>query len=317
MTIKTSSILDYQQSELCPEIWDIEGKLHQNVRDFIISCLVSFFNFHNLVEYDKWCTELLIGSSLATYFYKEDTDLDVKIIIDFEVFKHYNATFHDVSTDNLVEVFKQDARSSFYLLQKVPGTNHPLDFYFVPSELLLDLNMNKFDSLYSIKDGIWLKEPVKIVSGLAPSYVLDVASKKAQPYLEQISHDIENAKRTTIDFLILIDYLKSLEQDDLKLLKDEFEKRFDAVNDDLDILLKDKTIIKDLRKKEFEKDNFDTEFESLMGSYNYSDGNLIFKYLQRYGYIQILKEISKRFKNQEVTVTNADELLVLLSGGHV
>jgi hypothetical protein len=315
--IKKSSILDFQQSRLCPEIWNDSGILKYEVQEFIQQALISFFSNKDLLKCEEWIDDLMIASSLATYFYKETTDCDVKVIVNLEKFKSLNTLFADEVDESILDWLIHEGRKSYELTQKIPNTEHPLDVYFFGTEILNHLNLNKFDSLYQVSDCRWYKKPQKLVAGLSQSYIINYAKQKAERYIDLITHDVEKTRRDVIDFLILKDYLTSLEDDDLLLLKTEFEAKLTEINNDLEGLIVDRQIIKDLRSTSFDKDQLQSELELLMKSYNYSDGNLIFKYLQRYGYLQILHEIYDRFENQYVKVSDVDKILVLLSGGYV
>jgi hypothetical protein len=81
MWAKKSSILDYQKKTLCPEIWE-KGSLKKEVKNFIYKALKGFFTHHQFQGSQEFISHLYIGSSLATYFYKDDSDLDLTIVRD-------------------------------------------------------------------------------------------------------------------------------------------------------------------------------------------------------------------------------------------
>lgn len=310
---KVSSILDYQQDTLCPEIW-IDGKLKPEVKKFIYDSLKTFFQVSSLQGYQHWLREVLIGSSLATYFYRPTTDLDIKCVIDLELFVIDNPSFRNIEKSEIIAYLVDLGRSSYWLTASVPGTLHQLDVYFYDLADLTTLNLLKYDSLYQLSDDTWIKEPKKLPESIPPDYVLQLAKEKAAPYLESVIMDIEKAKQDTIDFILLRDFLKNLDSNDLEEIYEEFSHQLDIINSDLEKLVKDKDFIKNLRSKEFSKQELDSSLEKFTGSLNFSDGNLIFKVLQRYGYLRILSEIKHFLKHHDVEQKDAERILKILHG---
>ncbi len=309
---KFSSILDYQKSELCPEVW-ANNELKPEVKKFILDCLHNFFTYKGLKGSSKWIVEGLLASSLATYFYTEYSDLDIKIFIDLVLFIEYNQDFLTYTDNEILDWLKDQKKQSFWLSQLLPNTEHPIDIYFISAAELNRLNILRYDSLYVLSTDEWIKEPMKLIAGLSPSYILEVAKQKAEPYIEVITKDIEKAKRDCIDFLVLRDFLKTLEVDDLYYLQQEFSNKLDIINNDIIGLVQDKEAIKELRNVDYTKDYLDTELEKLMGSLSYSNGNLIFKLIQRYGYLKILVEISEYFKRRDIYPKDIETILSLLN----
>jgi len=121
------------------------------------------------------------------------------------------------------------------------------------------------------------------------------------------------ARRDSVDFLILKDHMKMLDKDDLQQFKEDLEISLERLNASVEMLVEDRGLIKDLRKKTFKKDELRSHLEKMMGSLNYADGNLIFKILQRYGYMSILSEIKKIYADKKVTPKEVEEVVKILS----
>ena len=149
------SILDFKRTELCDEIWDENRFLLESVRVFIISSLESFFKDMNIAGYKDFTKDILVGSSLATFYYTETSDLDIKVVYDETKLKHANSSL--IYAKNISDQLIESGRSSYYLTTEVPGTHHNLDVYFYSSDEYYPVNLNKYDSLYSISDSTWLQ----------------------------------------------------------------------------------------------------------------------------------------------------------------
>ena len=302
------SILDYQQDDLSPAIWRPNYTLRSGVEQFIESALRGFFEHAGIIGQDEFIQGILIGSSLATYYYTETSDLDVKVVIAVSIFKEFNPNFKDMSDNDLLEKLISAGRESFWLTALVPGTLHVLDIYFLSLEEANNINLLKFDSLYDVLDKKWIKRPQKLMGGYSPSIILEYAKERAQNYIDSLTIDIAKTRRDTVDLVLLIDYLKSLDKDDLGSIAKDLDILLEQVNTDIESLVTDREFIKDLRHRAFKKETLDSELEKLMGSINYSDENLIFKILQRYGYMRILSEIKELYEDKFLSLDEIDEL---------
>lgn len=313
MLNKTSSILDYQQDALCGDIWLDHGQMRPAIKTFILSMMTQFFEDLNIMGSDAFVAEYYVGSSLATYFYKADSDLDVKAIIDMSVFKDNNPGYAHIDDDEVLESLIKLGRKSLWATAFIPATNHPLDTYFYSTEEASAMNLLKYDSLYSITKDMWLKEPKRLPKGLSTEYVLQQAKEKADNFIIKLDEDILNTKRDSIDFALLIDYIKTLSYDEVKEFAKQLRKMYETIDFDLAQLVKDRDIIKKMRQEAFSGTDLKSELAQLMQSFNYSDGNIVFKLLQRYGYMRILTEIHDLYTRRGLTTDNVKDFIDILS----
>jgi hypothetical protein len=119
-------------------------------------------------------------------------------------------------------------------------------------------------------------------------------------------------KRDSVDFLVLRDYIKTLDSDDLGVLYTDFKTALQRVNADVKLLMQDRDLIKGLRKNSFHRKDLKTNLEYLMGSLNYADDNLLFKLVQRYGYMRILSEVKLLMKDGKITSDEVEDLIDIL-----
>lgn len=308
------SILDFKQPQLCDDIWDENNFLRGNVRSYVLDSFKNYFNTCGIKGFDEFTYDIVIGSSLATYYYTESSDFDVKLVYDKDIFIKNNPSYTNIPDeyDSLSTYLIKSGRKSYYLTSLIPDTNHAIDCYFYSTEEYMPINMYKFDSLYSIGGNRWIQEPKDISSDFSPDFILEYAWDKASSYVNEVINDITGAKKSLIDLVCLRDYLKSLDKDDIDNMKDFFSRKFSEVNDAIGDLVKDKDDLKELRTEGFEKVDLSSDFEKLFGSFNYSDENLIFKIMQRYGYVTILREISDLYDNEGITLDNVDKYVNLV-----
>ena len=308
-----SSILDYQKQTLSPEIWE-NLKIKSSIKKFIYKSIEGFFVSLNLKGYSDFVSNLFIGSSLATFFYREDSDLDVKIVIDVDLFKKHNPDYENSTSEDICDELIESARKSPFLTAFIPNTYHPLDAYFFSIEEAEQSTLIKYDSLYNLIKDTWIKLPRKLTGELSSAYIINYTKSIAQKYINKLVLDVETTKRDSVDFLILKDYMKTLDKASLKELGTLFHSLLEKINADIEKILTDKKMVKRLRKKEFSKKKLKSDLEKLMGSINYSDGNLIYKLLQRYGYLRIILEIGSLFNHKRVGPGDVIDIYKIISG---
>jgi len=313
MFSKRSSILDIQREELCREIWTDDHKLRPVIRDFIFASLAGFFEELQLKGYDDFVVDMYIGSSLATYFYTDESDFDIKVVIDIITFKIHNRNFSNITEEDILENLIKKGRKSSWLTAYIPETKHAMDFYFLSVKEAAQPELIKYDSLYNIMQDKWIKEPKRVEGPVSSVYTLNYIRSKARNFLDKLSVDIANAKRDTMDFIILRDQLKNASKEDLEQLKTDLMISLDRINDSISLLSEDTKLVKNLRKNVFDRRTLKTDLERMMNSLNYSDENLLFKLLQRYGYMKILVEISEIYKDKKVDTSEVNRVLRILS----
>lgn len=309
---KQGSILDFSHDDLCTEIWE-EGVLKDAVRTFIYQQTIDFFERRKIERYQGFIEDCYIASSLASYNYKDDTDLDIKFIVNIPLFKKYNTQFEDKTSEEITDYLITLARDSKELTSVVPGTEHELDPYFYDELEGIEENVLKYDSLYSLGSNLWIKEPKKLPKEIPTDYFLNKAKEYAEPYLEKISKDIEKTKNDSIDFLLLKDYLHQIDEASIKDIEYYYRNQLQIIDQDLDLLIEDRDLIKKMRSTNFDRNMLKEEVEKLGGSLNYGKGNLIFKVFQRYGYMKILNEINEIFKERDFNIEDLPILMTIIN----
>jgi SPX domain protein involved in polyphosphate accumulation len=141
---------------------------------------------------------------------------------------------------------------------------------------------------------------------------LNVAWYRAQPYIEIITKDITQASKDIVDFMMFKEYISQLDSDDLHKVYDLFMEKYNAVNESLNDLIQDRMDLKYLRTEAFSKDTLNTELEKATQSLNYSDGNLVFKVMQRYGLMNILTSVQDKMDAEGLNVDNVNEYLSII-----
>jgi len=161
---KSSSIIDRPQRDLDPRIF-FNLKLRRDVRNKILD-----FVFKKLKHFKKinfWLQDIVIGGSFTTNQYREDSDMDVGILVDFERMVFCNPSlksteFAYLTLRNLFSktLWINGVEISFLVARRgkeypSPGLYSVLNDYWIREPFFLPLEINP-DELFSIFKAIAL-----------------------------------------------------------------------------------------------------------------------------------------------------------------
>lgn len=292
---KKASILDYPKPGLDLSIWTDEGILKEAIKIIVLDTLSEFFNSKGIQLTDVVDDIVIIGS-LTTYQYNSKSDLDVHSLINYEKFKDqlYEAG-QVLSKKQIVELLDKTWRKELSeRCGKAPNTEHPIEFYF---ELEGELGAKKEDGIYSILKDEWLQAPRTVdldydIAEIYPEvigYAEDIASEM-DIEIGEIKRDIKN-----IEFLQ--ETIAQLDGEKKKLFKEKLDNKVKEIEDSiLEIVETGKDVIDKRKKKEYDPE---------------SEANVNFKYLQRYGYLWLVKQLGKALEDkatEEVEVEDTKDV---------
>jgi hypothetical protein len=231
--------------------------------------------------------DFFIKGSILTKQYGPKADIDIYIFADVPDIE---------SVKNKIEKLwhKLDGELAF-------GTNYPLQYYISD----VDYDFNKTEAAYSVKEDKWIKqtEPKNIKIGNYRADLNDIFTK-----LDITSGEL---KRDVLDYA----YLVEIPEDDLSGLKKALDDKLKEINYDISILLKSYKEIKTARQDAFEKDMSAEEIKKF-GRKTHLPGNVIFKYLERYYYMHLIKHIKDIIGDDEkVDKGEVDDIRGLMMAG--
>ena len=266
---KRSNLLDYPKGGLCPDIWDNNLKLKKEIRDLIIGVVKGYLNLYNIDAIE----DIYVVGSLTTYQWNNKSDLDVHVVIDSDIYNNFKL---------LNGIIRKTLNS---LGLKVPGTGHQLEFYFEDNK-----HLQPFDGIYSVLKNKWIKEPITIDNDFNPDVIYKNRLETVQGFIDYFDLKISKIERELkdIDFLketILMnpdkDYWMSYLNDKIGMVEKEIE---DYIEKGEDVIEK--------RHKNYSREG---------------DSNLLFKYLQRYNYLWLSKQL-ENILEEGLDADNIDEV---------
>ena len=284
----SESIIDIPRSTYAPMVFDKENTPNPVIKPSVIKMiddqLAVFAKEHPILKYT------LIGSIL-TKRYRNDADLDINVLFDVPV---------DQQEDERLRLSKK------YLSAKnpdniqginVPGTKHPVNYYFITDKETYDDQNTKADTTFDIKNQKFIKRPddFKFDTSL---YMKDFEKK-----VQEIDVAKGELKRDIVDY----DELTELKPGEIK----DLEKRVAGKLNEIENNLKDLSDIGDVVDVE-RRDAFNTDMTpeqiKTFSIKNRLPKNVIYKMLEKYHYLTFLKKCKKILDDGEVTDAEIDSL---------
>jgi len=300
---KETSILDYPHKYLDSEIWDLSTdppKLKKDIKSFIMNRFIDYLVKEGLNSPELWCKEFYYTGSTATHQYQKSSDIDIHIRVDWEAYKKTNL---DKAKEDAEEMRKDLLKVFWNTLNKeyLPGTSHLLTYYILSE---WEDVMTQTEEAYDIQKDVWIVPPQKIPETYDTEQKIDLLQEQANYIMEKLDVELGKTKRDFVDYKVLKELLGSYEGNkaDIQRLVEEKLKK---VEQDLKQLQEENIKIHEERNKAF-YDGQEPIEEGL--SKNWTPGNIIFKLIERYKYIDILRKIKQIIKDEKITGEEEKEL---------
>jgi predicted nucleotidyltransferase len=269
----TESVVDFEKKDLNPALWK-DKKLKKEVADQIWEAIDSVledteFNRDNL-------TAVMLEGSNLTYYYNRYTDIDVHLYIE-------KVTEED--KEKIGDVIKEFNKKDTF----IKGTKNNLELYLMPEEQYKRLAGPRYDLI----NDKWLANPQKIE---IPADMYKAAVEIALTFARDLDLAIGEIKRDIVQYVALNEEIEDMLHIDVSKFKEAKSLKLSEIKADLEALATKEQILKDLRKKAYSEEYIPKEetlyyIQAGEADRSYTLYNMIFKILQRFGYIDPLKII--------------------------
>lgn len=254
----------------------IEGKeiIKEKVKNFIVD---NFLRWFEKIGFKKERVNdfYLIGSSIG-YQYTDTSDIDVTVDTDL--------------TEAEIEKLKTILPNNNLLL----NTKHPVNYYLKT----LKETEKDADVIYNLKNDKWLKKSKKENVEVSASYMLEITKF----FMSGIQDRLAELERDKIELEIYKNYSPEKIEISQKEINTLISNKETEIKSDLDALYIAYHIIRGFRKEAFQEgEPFEVLIDINMKNPNYSVNNLVYKTLERYGY---LEKLEKAKEEREKLLTN-------------
>jgi len=275
------SVLDYPHKGLDQTIWDDSTKMLSTVRKQILTHIEYELNTCGFTHFDKWIDGIRVIGSITGYQYNSKTDIDIHIRCSLN--KIIKEESLNIDEDKLVELLKEVRKEINSKNVLIEGTNHPIEITF-EHELL---HSKAEFGIYDIIMNEWVSPPKTIDIDFDVSEVNSAAVNSAKRIMKDMDTELGESIRDIKDIDQLKETMDGWDGKNKKVFKRKLDEKIKEIEDSLTniVQLTDRTI----------KDRH-TDYDE------YSSGNIKFKYLQRYGYVELAKNIAKHFADEDIEV---------------
>lgn len=193
----------------------------------------------------------------------------------------------------------QDEIDDKYEALSIPGTEHPLQIYLNAGPY----DHDNADGLYYLDDRGWEKGPYNLRID-----VKDYMNKFGK-IVSSIDMTTGELKRDIIDY----ELIKKLPSDEVNHLASELQSKLDEINDNIENIVFQFKHLRDMRHTAFSDDMSPNDIIKY-GSKNKLPENVIWKLLERYHYVKVMRDIKELAgDDQEIEDHEIDDVKSRLS----
>jgi len=282
------SIIDIPRQVYAPGVFDNndteDPKIKISVLNMITAQFEEFEKEYPILDYS------LIGSIL-TKRYRNDADLDINVLFDVPEEKREDERLR------LSKQFLASSNPDNIQGKLIPGTKHPVNYYFITDKKTYDDQNAKADAVYSIKGQKFIKRPEEF--DFNPNLYL----KDFQKQVDKIDMLKGELKRDIIDY----DELTELKPGEIKDLEKRISNKLGEIEKDIQDLTDIGTEVDAERRAAFDKDMTPDEIKTYSIK-NRLPKNVVYKMLEKYHYLKFLKKCKKILDDGEVSDDEIDSL---------
>jgi len=282
------SIIDIPRSTYAPMVFDdadtSNPKIKQSVMDMLDKQMEEFEKEYPILKYT------LIGSIL-TKRYRNDADLDINILFDIP------EEDREEERTRLSKQYLSAKNPNNIQGKEIPGTKHPVNYYFITDKKSYDDQNLKADAAFDIKTNKFIKRPDDF------TFDVNVYLKDFQKKVDEIDIVKGELKRDIIDY----DELSELKSGEIKDLEKRVKGKLDEIETDLQDLINIGDTVDSERRAAFDTDMSPDEIKTFSIK-NRLPKNVVYKMLEKYHYLKFLKKCKMILDDGEVTDAEIDSL---------
>ena len=282
------SIIDIPRRAYAPGVFDDEDTDNPKIKDSVLRLITKQFQeFETEYPILKYS---LIGSIL-TKRYRNDADLDINVLFDVPEEKR---------EEERLRLSKQylSAKNPDNIQGKlIPGTKHPINYYFITDEETYDDQNAKADAVFDIKDQSFTKRPEDF------EFNPNLYMRDFQKHVDKIDMLKGELKRDIIDY----DELTELKPGEIQDLEKRIKNKLNEIEQDIQDLTDIGAEVDAERRAAFDKDMTPDEIKTYSIK-NRLPANVVYKMLEKYHYLTFLKKCKKILDDGQVTDDEIDSL---------
>lgn len=290
---KTASLWDVPRPTLDPEVWEESGQLKPTHRNFLLDYMKRKLEGEGFTAHDEWVDSVVFLGSLAGFQYNPRSDADLHVVVDLDRLAQleYNGGISREKAHDLMQDLRKQINKT---PENLPGTKHPIEmtFHYQGYETpRMPTNVGMYD-LIADK---WETEPTG--KDLSP-----VAAEKLYPELmdavyglaEKYKVQVMEMRQDVVDVEYLREALTQFPPKYRPVIEGEITEKIDQLNWEIEDYLS--------RTDQLVEERHGTPYPVM-------PAELQFKYLSRYGYLWLRKQLQELDQVEESDLPKLEKTL--------
>jgi len=278
------SIIDYPMAGLDLSVWNEKGgayTLRGDVKRKIISTLRLYTDtdlINLAAKNEDGEPEIHIVGSICTNQYTEDTDIDVHIVVpeDSEIFED------ELFQEQVHDWFKEEGNLSYI-------GKHPIEVYlqFNPNQELLS------DGVYTIFTDGWVKGPKIVPQDYDPYDDFTDLFDDIRSLVKDVDLGLGELKRDIIDYQTIQLAIQRIPANKRGDLHGRLNQKLHEIESDIKELYRNRQKLTKSREISSQPRTPEEALKSVEIAKEWRDRNAIFKFVGRYKYLRVIKELEQ------------------------
>lgn len=264
------NVLDLPHSTLCQEVWTPDMNIKPDVKKEIMK---RFEDWKKKFATNMEVENIYILGSITSYQYNGTSDIDTNFIVDWPKSK-------------IDKVWKTLPNGNNF-----KNTKHPINLYVTSKDNIRDINISK--TLYDLKNENWIRKPNKNDIAVPQKYSLEIA----RLFMDGIDSRLSELSRDQKELEQMEELIKEKNSFfDVNELEKDIENKKEEIIADKDALRLAHYIIKSIRKEGYSDDDWKFKFNINVitnDDPNKTLNNLIYKEMEKFGYLKKLEKVEK------------------------
>jgi len=283
---KLAAVIDYPRDTLSTDLFKDNKVLLPKIEDFIYDIVYSTLDDLEIPE--DALKALYIYGSILTNQWVGTTDVDLRILLDAA---KTHAAYPEYNGEQLFDLVKDSLDSTY-----VGETQHVLNATFViegdDTEVAKSpLGSTKNDALYDVMNRKFIVPPWFEQEDFDPDKEFIDDKRIADDIIRQLDNILMETREDVIDYSIIEESINKVKYPDV--LREKLANKLEEIESDITKLIKEYNYIKDKRTQGLTDD----AKKDLDESRHWAPENVQYKYLERYHYIRLLKDLKHEFKD--------------------
>ena len=281
------SIIDIPRRTYAPAVFDSADTNNPKIKSSVLKLIND--QVKDFKEYPV--LKIALIGSILTKRYRNDADLDINVLFDVPKEKQEDERV-SLSQKYLSSKNKDNIQG-----KEIPGTKHPINFYFITDKETYDDQNKKADAVFDIEKNRFIKRPDDF------TFDTDLYVKEFERKVQELDVVKGELKRDIIDY----DELSDLKPDDILNLQDKINSKLEEIEDGIKDIIKVGDGVATDRRTAFDTDMSPDEIRTY-GIKNRLPKNVIYKMLEKYHYLKFYKKCKDILDDGKVTDAEIDSL---------